>query len=264
VSVCLIVRDEQSRLADCLGAVRPFASELVVCDTGSRDRTTSVAARLGARVVHTAWSDDFAAARNAALLSCRGDWVLSLDADERARGVPSWLPVLLAACGDALDALSLAVDNGSVPGLDATGVPRVHRELKLFRRDRCRWVGRVHERLVAVATSECAAPNRLRTAELPAETLSLIHHGYDDPSVAAVKAVRNARLAHQQLGELRAERAPAERIARTALDVGRSCVGAGRPDLAIDYLRTAELGGDADTRYWARRFLARIEGAVVP
>src|SRR4051812_36264465 len=83
VSLAVIARDEEAMLPDCLASARDAVDEMVVLDTGSRDATRELARRAGARVVEIPWPDDFAAARNAAVLETRGDWVLMLDADER-------------------------------------------------------------------------------------------------------------------------------------------------------------------------------------
>ena len=39
VSLCMIVKNEEKVLARCLESVRDFADEIVVCDTGSTDKT---------------------------------------------------------------------------------------------------------------------------------------------------------------------------------------------------------------------------------
>ncbi len=82
VSVCLIVKNEERLLPQCLRSVRELAFQIVVVDTGSTDRTRDIAGEMGAEVYSFAWRDDFGAARNAALERARGDWILSLDADE--------------------------------------------------------------------------------------------------------------------------------------------------------------------------------------
>ena len=56
--------------------------EIVVVDTGSRDRTREIAQEFGARVFDFVWVDDFAAARNAALARATGDYAFWLDADD--------------------------------------------------------------------------------------------------------------------------------------------------------------------------------------
>ncbi|MFC7492665.1 MULTISPECIES: glycosyltransferase [unclassified Nocardioides] len=82
VSLAMIVRDEARSITRCLDSVRDLVDEMVVVDTGSVDNTPELAAAAGARVHHFTWVDDFAAARNAALDLCDGEWRLVLDADE--------------------------------------------------------------------------------------------------------------------------------------------------------------------------------------
>ncbi len=81
LSACVIVRDEEERLPACLESLR-FCEEVVVVDSGSRDRTREIARAAGARVVENPWHG-FAAQRNVALDHAGGNWVLEIDADER-------------------------------------------------------------------------------------------------------------------------------------------------------------------------------------
>ncbi len=83
ITLCMIVRDEEAMLADCLASVRGVVDEMIVVDTGSRDASPHIARKAGARVVAFSWRDDFAAARNEALRHAHGDWILQLDGDER-------------------------------------------------------------------------------------------------------------------------------------------------------------------------------------
>ena len=81
LSACVIARDEEERLPACLASLG-FCDEVVVVDSGSRDRTREIAAAAGARVVENPWPG-FGAQRNVALDHAGGDWVLEIDADER-------------------------------------------------------------------------------------------------------------------------------------------------------------------------------------
>jgi len=98
VSLCMIVRDEEATLANCLESVQEVVDEMVVLDTGSRDRTIEIAQAAGAKVHSFEWGDDFAAARNAALNYVETDWVLVLDADEVL--LPGVVPTLRTAMQD--------------------------------------------------------------------------------------------------------------------------------------------------------------------
>jgi tetratricopeptide (TPR) repeat protein len=82
VSLCMIVKDEANRLGACLNVAKKLVDEIIVVDTGSKDRSRDIASVFGASTLFYAWDNDFSAARNVSLSHARGDWVLVLDADE--------------------------------------------------------------------------------------------------------------------------------------------------------------------------------------
>ncbi len=81
VSVAVVALNEEERLRACLESV-VWADELVVVDAGSSDKTVAIAREFTDRVLFRAW-DGYGTQKNFALDQCQGDWVLSLDADER-------------------------------------------------------------------------------------------------------------------------------------------------------------------------------------
>ena len=82
LSLCMIVKDEESMLANCLKSVNGYVDEIIVVDTGSSDRTVEIAEEHGAKVFHHQWENDFSKHRNQAIGYASGDWILVLDADE--------------------------------------------------------------------------------------------------------------------------------------------------------------------------------------
>ncbi len=82
LSVSMIVKDEEAFLSSCLDSVRGIADEIVVVDTGSKDRTKEIAGQYTQNVFDFTWINQFSAARNESLNHATKDWVLSLDADE--------------------------------------------------------------------------------------------------------------------------------------------------------------------------------------
>ncbi len=83
LSVIIITRNEEANLADCLSSLEGIAQQIVVVDTNSTDRTLEIAQKHGALVAQPADWPGFGPQKNRALDLATGDWVLSLDADER-------------------------------------------------------------------------------------------------------------------------------------------------------------------------------------
>lgn len=108
LSVIVITKNEAQHIADCLASVA-FADEIIVLDSGSQDRTCDIARELGARVHSTDDWPGFGPQKNRALDLATGDWVLSVDADERVT------PELALAIQAAM----------SNPGFDAYKIARL-------------------------------------------------------------------------------------------------------------------------------------------
>ena len=66
--------------------ILPYCDELVLVDTGSTDTSLDILRQRSLPYFDFTWIDDFSAARNFALSQARGEWILSLDIDERLRG----------------------------------------------------------------------------------------------------------------------------------------------------------------------------------
>ena len=82
LSLCMIVKNEEQFLEQCLRSVQGLVDEIIIVDTGSMDRTKEIARFFTDQIYDFAWCDDFAAARNESLKHAKGDWILVLDADE--------------------------------------------------------------------------------------------------------------------------------------------------------------------------------------
>jgi glycosyltransferase involved in cell wall biosynthesis len=82
LSAIIITRNEAANLPDCLASLS-FCDEIVVVDQASADDTAAIAAKAGARVVERPHFTGFGRQKQAALDEATGDWVFSIDADER-------------------------------------------------------------------------------------------------------------------------------------------------------------------------------------
>jgi len=82
ISLCMITKNEEKYLKQCLNSVKDIVDETIVVDTGSTDKTREIALSFGAKVYDFKWNDDFSAARNEGIRHATKDYILVLDADE--------------------------------------------------------------------------------------------------------------------------------------------------------------------------------------
>lgn len=82
LSAVFIVKNEEELLAQAMESVKEF-DEIIVIDTGSTDRTKEIASQYTDKIFDFPWCDDFSAARNEAIKHATGDWIYSIDADQR-------------------------------------------------------------------------------------------------------------------------------------------------------------------------------------
>ncbi len=81
LSVAIITYNEEDVIGRTLEAVKDIASEIVVVDSHSTDRTREIAKSYGAKVYVEEWKG-YAGQKNSALKKCTQEWILFLDADE--------------------------------------------------------------------------------------------------------------------------------------------------------------------------------------
>lgn len=82
VTVVIAARNEASNIGACVESVS-WATEVLVVEDGSTDDTAAIAERSGATVIHNAF-ETIGLQRNAAIERARSEWILVVDADERA------------------------------------------------------------------------------------------------------------------------------------------------------------------------------------
>jgi glycosyltransferase involved in cell wall biosynthesis len=146
LSAIIITKNEAGNIVACLESVA-FCDERIVVDSGSDDDTIKIARASGAAVVTHAWAG-FGAQKNFALSQARGEWVLSIDADERVP--PPLAAEILSTIGSA------SADGYEIARLSTfLGRPMRHSGwfpdyvLRLFRREKARFTDDlVHERVI--------------------------------------------------------------------------------------------------------------------
>lgn len=82
ISVVMATFNEEENLARCLDSVKNLASEIVIVDGTSKDRTVQIAKEYGAKVIVTDNPPNFHINKQKAIDKATGDWILQMDADE--------------------------------------------------------------------------------------------------------------------------------------------------------------------------------------
>lgn len=223
LTVCVIAKNEERFLAQCIASVRGLADQVVVVDTGSTDRTAAIAREAGAEVHHFGWCDDFSAARNVALSHARALWVLVLDADEELP--PDQHAHLLRDLDDGeTAAFRLPIVNVGEESTGANYVPRLFRNVP-----GAHFVGRIHEQVFAsvlAVTQPWDLAAKLGTAHLR-------HHGYTaEVTLGRDKVERNLRLLRQATAER-------PRDANLRLNLGLELVRSGDLEAGLQAYRAA-------------------------
>lgn len=203
LSLVLITLNAGARLRDVLASV-PFADEIIVVDSGSKDETASIAAEFGARLEQHTWAG-FGPQKAYAVSIARNDWVLCLDADEALSpelahsirsvfrdGLPDYPVYRFARCNVFMGR----------PLKHGEGYPDYN--TRLFRRDAARWSDDiVHEHVLSDQT-----PRTLQG--------DLLHYSADDLKTYLDKQNRYTTLAAER-ALARGEDAPLARIVLSPL-----------------------------------------------
>ncbi|MBT7903147.1 glycosyltransferase [Candidatus Woesearchaeota archaeon] len=88
ISLCLIVKNEEDYIEQCLNSVLELVNEIIIIDTGSTDKTKELALDFkknkfpNLKILDFPWVQDFSSARNFSTSYATSEWILILDADE--------------------------------------------------------------------------------------------------------------------------------------------------------------------------------------
>lgn len=81
ISVFIIAKNEADRIEKVILAVKNFADEILVIDSGSDDKTCEISEKCGAKVLFNKWSG-YGPQKIFGEKACKNDWILNIDADE--------------------------------------------------------------------------------------------------------------------------------------------------------------------------------------
>ncbi|WP_301170473.1 TPR domain-containing glycosyltransferase [Brevibacillus nitrificans] len=161
ISLCMIVKNEEEVLRECLESVKGIVSEIVAVDTGSTDSTIEILKEYGANIKQITWENDFSAARNVSLEEATGTHILVLDADERLLSSRDELVSSIAE--NPHSPLQVLCKN------DLDSEISIHRVIRIFPNDPAfRFQGAIHETIYREEFLDIGVPS----------TISIWHIGY--------------------------------------------------------------------------------------
>ncbi len=146
ISLCMIVKDEESVLRRCLDSVKDIVDEIIIVDTGSTDNTKKIAKDFTDKIFDYSWIDDFSAARNYSYSKATMNYILWLDADDVVLEEDRVKLKLLKQCFDpTVDIVMMKYNTG----FDSQGnvTFSCFRERLSKRARSCTWYEPVHEYL---------------------------------------------------------------------------------------------------------------------
>ncbi|HEV8021680.1 MAG TPA: glycosyltransferase [Candidatus Lustribacter sp.] len=185
ISLCMIVKNEERFLAECLESVKGVVDEICIVDTGSTDRTVEIAESYGARIEHHEWRKDFAWARNKALAMATRRWTFVLDADEELEKESVELMKSLRTTPAGLCCIYINITNTID---DSAGAGTMsHRLIRVFPTNPLlRFIGVIHESMFRTDAKEL---------EAVLAPITILHKGYTgEMLVGREKDARNKPL----------------------------------------------------------------------
>ncbi|HET6461643.1 MAG TPA: tetratricopeptide repeat protein [Syntrophales bacterium] len=186
ISCCMIVKNEESFLENCLKSVINYVNEIIIVDTGSTDETVHIAKKFTDRVYFHPWEGSFSKARNQSLQYATCDWIFIIDGDEElvvGSGEKLLQAVREAGKADAIHINTISIYSGGKKTAR-------HNSERLFRNNGViHYEGIVHNRVIGQTCNKHS-------------TIELMHYGYNVEEKKAVeKYIRTTELLKHQLRE---------------------------------------------------------------
>jgi len=182
LSLCMIVKNEEENIGECLKSAKDMVDEIIVTDTGSTDKTIEIAKSYGAKIEHFEWIKDFSAARNYSISKANCRWIIWLDADDR---VPE------NTVKELRKILSKEIPNKVFYLEVSDGQGTKFLQVRVFpNKEQVKFEGRIHEQILPSIRK-----HRFPEIKLP---LEIIHTGYSDQKLLREKQLRNLELFKEQ------------------------------------------------------------------
>ncbi len=191
VSVCIIAKNEEKYIEQCLKSVSQYGFEIVVADTGSSDRTKELAEKYTDRLFDFEWCADFSKARNFCAGKASNDWILAIDCDEQIQELD------MNRFGELIGQFPHSVGRLAVKNVKRSADGGMDYEtdeiVRLYNKKEYAFASPIHEQIRRIGAPDGEA---LQGFDIPME---LIHYGYAlSGEKMAEKQHRNLELLYRQ------------------------------------------------------------------
>jgi len=185
ISVCIIGKNEEETIFDCLSSIPKEHFEIIFVDTGSIDNTKKIAQQFTDKIFDFPWTNDFSSARNFSIEKATNDWILILDCDEKITSID--FANLYSQMETNPQSIGLLLINNLSIGNGTEVSSYFNRLERLFNKSYFHYEGSIHEQVRPLS-----GRTSFFTFEIPIEVL---HSGYiGSPQKIAKKANRNIAL----------------------------------------------------------------------
>ncbi len=183
ISVCMIAKNEEQNVHNCLAPLKKLGFDLVVTDTGSTDLTKSLVSQYTDHLYHFEWKNDFSAARNFSISKASYDWILVVDFDEYLKEAD--IQNLLSFADFHSNEIGTITRHNPCNLLSGQSSIMTEQVARFFNRNYNAYSGIIHEQVLPIDKS---AP-----VYFPID-ISFYHHGYEEENCLTEKARRNLDL----------------------------------------------------------------------
>lgn len=183
ISVCMIAKNEEQNVQNCLVPLKKLGFELVVADTGSTDRTKSLVSQYTDHLYHFEWKNDFSAARNFSISKASHDWILVVDFDEYLKEAN--VRNLISFVDSHKKEIGTITRHNPCNLLSGQSSVMTEQVARFFNRNYNCYRGIIHEQVLPIDKS---AP-----VYFPVD-IAFYHHGYEEEGCLTEKAHRNLDL----------------------------------------------------------------------
>ncbi|WP_238900095.1 glycosyltransferase [Clostridium sp. YIM B02500] len=186
ISICMMVKDEEKNIRRCLNSLKPILknidSELVIVDTGSKDKTVEISREYTDKIYFHEWENDFSGMRNKTINYANGNWIFIIDADEEITNCNNIIRFLKSSTNSKFQTGLLNVKN--MQNLSDDSQYAMLKSPRLFRNDgEFHYEGIVHNNPI------------FKQPSIDLET-TIVHYGYieENEDVLNKKFIRTSNL----------------------------------------------------------------------